>query len=180
MDDIQKMKLKLNAIYGKQIYNLSKTEKEYLINDVKSTLVAYMSNRGCGKRFQATRGLFRNLIKETTHSTIEESKTRELARTAILFSQLNWRGEMMKVSLNILQKRFNSRRGQSYEKNRFPKTCDRFTSSHCVDGTCPIALAEENPWCHIDAPSSCKTCSHHNGTCDECIFENTIYCFKGR
>lgn len=54
------------------------------------------------------------------------------------------------------------------------KKCDRFTSAYCVDGNCPIALAEEFPW--IDSPKSCDVCCYRTGKCKDCVFLKTLYC----
>ena len=75
-DKNYRVKTKLNSIYGKQIYNLSKSEKEYLINDVRSTFFAYTFNRCCGK----TVWLNSHYIDTDSVKTIQESKTRTMAR----------------------------------------------------------------------------------------------------
>lgn len=54
--------------------------------------------------------------------------------------------------------------------------CKDFVSDSCVNGSCPIAIANEYPWMDTEI-KSCKDCYHNRGRCDECIFEgNPEYC----
>lgn len=71
------MKNKLNSIYGKQIYYLSKREKEYLFNDTRITFFAYIYH------------MLNSMYFDTDSVTIKESESRKNARTILEFIHLN-------------------------------------------------------------------------------------------
>lgn len=54
--------------------------------------------------------------------------------------------------------------------------CPDFCAGACVDGTCPIALADEFADRGMDVLRNCDACWHHSGVCDDCIFEGSEYC----
>jgi len=55
--------------------------------------------------------------------------------------------------------------------------CKGYVGLACVNGMCPIALANDYPEMGMDVISSCEECSYYNG-CLDCAFFNTAYCLR--
>lgn len=168
--------------------DLTQAEKDYIKNDTEKLIDVLVNriiqpicftSRGCGKSFWI-KHLF---DKVNVKALFDESRTRQLARTRIEFSQLNRREINMNSKLKQLYKSFTGNKGSTYKKNMFPegkiKGCIGFTATACTDGSCPIALKEQYPDRMVDAPTTCSKCYYRTGLCKDCIFEKTIYCTKG-
>lgn len=70
---------------------------------------------------------------------------------------------------------------------KMKKTCkhvDCFVSAHCVNGSCPRALANEHRERDDDALMAyagcenmpCRDCAYYNDNCDGCVFKGTDHC----
>lgn len=70
----------LNSVYGKMVYKFTEDEKEYIKNDIKSTMQFYLCNRGCGK----TWWLNSNYFDTDSVTSTRESETRTMARTRLI------------------------------------------------------------------------------------------------
>lgn len=57
------------------------------------------------------------------------------------------------------------------------KRCPNYVGVTCVNGCCPIALAEEYEERGMDAVSKCDDCFYYRG-CDDCALDGTEYCPK--
>lgn len=55
------------------------------------------------------------------------------------------------------------------------KNCNQYCGVACVDGTCPLANAEEYEERGIPTPKKCRDCFYNNG-CEDCAFRGTEYC----
>lgn len=54
--------------------------------------------------------------------------------------------------------------------------CGNFCHTSCVDGHCPIALADDMEERGLDIIHSCDECNYYTNKCIDCIFENTTVC----
>lgn len=57
------------------------------------------------------------------------------------------------------------------------KICGNYFGVACVDGRCPIALADEYAEYGMDVIRECKDCSFYKG-CEDCALCGTEYCEK--
>ena len=55
--------------------------------------------------------------------------------------------------------------------------CKGYCGVTCVDGGCPVALADEYAERGYDVTRSCDGCAYYKG-CEDCAFEGTDYCVK--
>lgn len=55
------------------------------------------------------------------------------------------------------------------------KQCGNYVGVSCVNGSCPIALADEYAECGMDVIRDCKDCGHYRG-CEDCALRGTEYC----
>ena len=58
------------------------------------------------------------------------------------------------------------------------KQCKGYCGVACVDGSCPVANADEYAERGYDAIRDCKDCYLYKG-CEDCAFDGTEYCAKG-
>lgn len=49
------------------------------------------------------------------------------------------------------------------------KYCDKYVGVRCVDGTCPITLANEYPEIYGNDKCTCEDCYAYKG-CEDCMF----------
>lgn len=57
------------------------------------------------------------------------------------------------------------------------KICDQYTGVNCVNGSCPMANAEEYAERCMDVIRNCEECFFYKG-CEDCAFSGTEYCDK--
>lgn len=57
--------------------------------------------------------------------------------------------------------------------------CKDYVGLACVDGSCPIANAEEYAERCMDVVKDCSECFYYKG-CEDCALANTEYCHKRR
>ena len=55
--------------------------------------------------------------------------------------------------------------------------CSGYCGLACIDGSCPIANADEYEERGYDVIRDCKYCSYYKG-CEDCCFEGTDCCVK--
>ena len=55
------------------------------------------------------------------------------------------------------------------------KRCIHYVGVACVDGSCPMAKAEEYEERCMDVVTNCNECHYYEG-CDDCYFYGTDYC----
>lgn len=55
--------------------------------------------------------------------------------------------------------------------------CERYLGVHCIDGSCPILLAEQFWKYDYEGPHSCEECWVYDG-CKGCAWEDTSVCIK--
>lgn len=55
------------------------------------------------------------------------------------------------------------------------KRCSRYVGAACVDGTCPMARAEEYEERCMPVIKRCKDCVYYEG-CEDCALAGTAYC----
>lgn len=55
--------------------------------------------------------------------------------------------------------------------------CKNYVGVACVDGSCPIANAEEYEERCMDVIKKCDDCFFYNG-CEDCALADTEYCDK--
>lgn len=55
------------------------------------------------------------------------------------------------------------------------KRCPNYVGVTCVNGNCPVALAEEYAECCMDVISKCEDCFYYEG-CKDCMLDGTEYC----
>ena len=53
-----------------------------------------------------------------------------------------------------------------------------FVAVECVNGSCPIANAEEYAMCDMDVTISCEDCYHFTQKCENCIITDICPDFK--
>ena len=58
------------------------------------------------------------------------------------------------------------------------KRCEMYVGVTCVNGNCPVALADEYEERGMDVVSKCDDCFYYKG-CDDCALYGTEYCEKG-
>lgn len=59
--------------------------------------------------------------------------------------------------------------------SRNDKICGSYVGVSCVDGSCPIALADEYAVCGMDVVRECRDCWFNKG-CEDCALRGTEYC----
>ncbi len=57
------------------------------------------------------------------------------------------------------------------------KICKDYVGVSCVDGTCPMAKAEEYEERCMDVVKKCSDCHYYKG-CEDCALSGTEYCDK--
>ena len=57
------------------------------------------------------------------------------------------------------------------------KRCRGYVGLACIDGSCPMANAEEYEERGMDVVKSCKDCHYYDG-CNDCAFADTEYCLQ--
>lgn len=60
------------------------------------------------------------------------------------------------------------------------KYCSSYVGVSCIDGSCPVANAEEYEERDYDVPRGCRDCGRYKG-CEDCYFsspENAAMCPK--
>ena len=57
--------------------------------------------------------------------------------------------------------------------------CEGYCGISCIDGSCPIARADEYAERGYDIVDNCDECYRYGG-CDDCYFEGTDLCSKLR
>lgn len=55
------------------------------------------------------------------------------------------------------------------------KRCPNYVGVTCVNGNCPMALAEEYEEYCMDVVSKCDDCFYYEG-CEDCALDGTEYC----
>ena len=60
---------------------------------------------------------------------------------------------------------------------KLQELCERFTGIVCINGDCPIALAQEYAVRGMDVVKTCTECWFHTG-CEDCAWQGTEYCEK--
>ncbi len=55
--------------------------------------------------------------------------------------------------------------------------CKGYCGVSCVNGMCPISLADEYQEMGFDVIRDCSDCIYYKG-CEDCAFEGTEYCQK--
>ena len=55
------------------------------------------------------------------------------------------------------------------------KYCSNYVGLSCIDGTCPVANAEEYEERGIPLTKSCRYCFYYEG-CKDCMLVGTEYC----
>lgn len=53
--------------------------------------------------------------------------------------------------------------------------CKQYVGLACIDGSCPIANADEYAERCMDVVRKCEDCHYYNG-CEDCALHNTEYC----
>lgn len=56
--------------------------------------------------------------------------------------------------------------------------CSNYCGVACVDGNCPIALADKYQEVGMDVIRDCSFCIFYKG-CEDCCFYGTEFCVKG-
>lgn len=59
------------------------------------------------------------------------------------------------------------------------KRCKDYVGVSCVDGSCPVANAEEYEERCMDVVKDCNDCHYYKG-CEDCALDGTEYCEKQR
>lgn len=49
------------------------------------------------------------------------------------------------------------------------KTCKEYTCITCINGTCPVAVAEEHEYYDVPTIKNCDECFFNNG-CEDCFW----------
>lgn len=60
-------------------------------------------------------------------------------------------------------------------QRRIRKTCNRFVSATCVDGSCPVIISELDER-EYGSGLDCKDCWFRTEDCKDCIFQGSEYC----